>query len=135
MHRLSSEEEDLGFQCTTIKLPYIGCWREQTLYMAHYFIYPSFVVCLFLVCPNYKLQVLWQGSIVFFQSMFPFVVQVEKMKEIAKIKAREERRKFESEVRNIETEFSDYYMKLSRSLNLFSLLFPGTTWKQKSASL
>lgn len=30
------------------------------------------------------------------------------MKEIAKIKAKEERRKLESEVRNIETEFGDY---------------------------
>lgn len=44
--------------------------------------------------------------------MFPFVLQVEKMKEIAKIKAKEERRKLESEVRNLKIEFSDNYLGL-----------------------
>lgn len=34
--------------------------------------------------------------------MIPFISQVEKMKEIAKLKAKEERKKLESEVRNME---------------------------------
>lgn len=73
------------------------------LYPVLLFVSPLHVVSLYIISKCFG-KVAWY----IFQSIFPFVVQVEKMKEIAKIKAKEERRKLESEVRNIETEFGDY---------------------------